>query len=101
MDAMLQYNWPGNVRQLENAIERAFAVGVSDTMLLDDLPAEIVKKYIPNQSEDVLSLRENEKILIAKALKKTEGNKTEAANLLDINLATLYRKLKRYGIPLT
>ena len=101
MDAMLQYNWPGNVRQLENAIERAFAVGMADAILLEDLPAEIAKKYLPKQNEETLSIRENEKILIIKALRKTGGNKIEAANLLDINLATLYRKLKRYGMPLT
>ena len=100
MDVMLSYHWPGNVRQLENVIERAFALGVGKTIKVSDLPPEIRNfgetSKIPGMS---YNLRKNEIILIKKALRKTEGNKPEAAKLLGISITTLYRKIKRYQIP--
>ena len=100
MDVMLSYHWPGNVRQLENVIERAFALGVGKTIKVSDLPPEIRNfgetSKIPGMS---YNLRKNEIILIKKALRKTKGNKPEAAKLLGINITTLYRKIKRYQIP--
>ena len=99
MGLMLRYFWPGNVRQLENVIERAFALGVGDTIDIQDLPTEI-RETTEEQKDDVinLNLRENETSLIKRALRETVGNKAEAARLLGINTATLYRKLKRYDI---
>ncbi|UCF86067.1 MAG: hypothetical protein JSV50_10660, partial [Desulfobacteraceae bacterium] len=65
-----------------------------------DLPSEI-KKFGDNSkiTGTVYTLQENEVILIKKALSKTGGKKAEAAALLGINITTLYRKIKRYGIP--
>ena len=99
MNAMLNYHWPGNVRQLENAMERAFVLGVGDVIELSDLPAELqafgdISVRKPMQ----FNLRENEIILIREAMNKTAGNKAEASDLLGINITTLYRKLKRYGL---
>ena len=99
MNAMLNFHWPGNVRQLENAIERAFVLGRADQIGLDDLPSEI--KEIGNMTKKEVSscnLKENEIMLINEALERTSGNKAEAADLLGINITTLYRKLKRYDI---
>jgi transcriptional regulator with PAS, ATPase and Fis domain len=100
MDILLNYNWPGNVRQLVNVIERAFALGVNEIIQVTDLPSEISKFGDSSKiTGTIYTLKENEIVLIKKALLKTGGKKAEAANLLGINTATLYRKIKRYGIP--
>ncbi len=100
MNAMLNYHWPGNVRQLENAIERAFVLGLGDTIELTDLPSELREiGEITITKGATLNLRENEIFLIKEAMNKTAGNKAEAAGLLGINITTLYRKVKKYDIP--
>jgi DNA-binding NtrC family response regulator len=100
IDLLMRYDWPGNVRQLENIIERAFALGQGDTILADDLPSEIrdLYKQTAISSPGSLNLAENEKLLILRALRKTKGNKAEAAQLLGINITTVYRKLEKYQI---
>jgi DNA-binding NtrC family response regulator len=99
MDLMLKYDWPGNVRQLENVIERAFALGVDGIITVSDLTPEIVAlQSIVNAHDNAYSLKENEISLIKSALQETGGNKSETAKLLGINAATLYRKIKRYGL---
>jgi len=100
MNALLNYHWPGNVRQLENAIERAFVLGLGDTVEVSDLPDEIRKFGESSIRKGTsLNLKENEIIMIKEALNKTTGNKAEAAELLGINITTLYRKIKKYDIP--
>ena len=99
MEMMLNYRWPGNVRELENAIERAFALGADGVIKTHDLPEEIrASEPPPHIGDTVLDIRENEILLIRKALHATGGNKAEAAELLGINLTTLYRKVKKYGM---
>ncbi|MDY6952962.1 MAG: helix-turn-helix domain-containing protein, partial [Thermodesulfobacteriota bacterium] len=99
MTLLLAYHWPGNVRQLENVIERAFALGVDEKIQPDDLPSEIRRfKEASYMTEGLLSLKENEIRLITKALQRAQGSKAKASDLLGINVTTLYRKLKRYGI---
>jgi len=99
MDLLIKYDWPGNVRQLENVIERAFALGMNDTIDAMDLPPEV---RLINQQDSVgennFNLADNEKMLIRRALRKTSGNKAEAAKLLGINLTTVYRKMEKYRI---
>jgi DNA-binding NtrC family response regulator len=100
MDILLNYHWPGNVRQLVNVIERAFALGVNEIIQVTDLPSEIRKFGDSSKiTGTIYTLKENEIVLIKKALLKAGGKKPEAADLLGINTATLYRKIKRYGIP--
>ncbi len=100
MDLLMRYKWPGNVRQLENVIERAFALGVGDMIQGMDLPAEIRDTNFTIQVNDNnLNLIENEKELIRRALEHVNGNKAEAAKLLGINITTVYRKLEKYRIP--
>ena len=100
-NGLTNYNWPGNVRQLENAIERAFVLGLGDRIELVDLPVEI-RESGENaiRRGTTLNLKENEIVLIQEAMSKTSGNKADAAELLGINITTLYRKIKKYDIPL-
>jgi two-component system response regulator AtoC len=99
MDILLNYHWPGNVRELENVIERAFSLGQDEIIHVDDLPTEIRKLGKASEPEGrTYRLRENEIILVKKALRKTGGSKAQAAELLGINVATIYRKIKRYGL---
>ncbi|MDY7037254.1 MAG: sigma-54 dependent transcriptional regulator [Thermodesulfobacteriota bacterium] len=99
LDILEDYHWPGNVRQLENVIERAFALGVNKTITVNDLPSEI-RKLGQNSGKDETShsLRKNEIMLIKRALRNTKSKKNEAARLLEIDLSTLYRKIKKYNI---
>ena len=99
IDLLMRYDWPGNVRQLENIIERAFALGEGDIISTQDLPVEI--RNIDNQlsiSNTNLNLVENERMLMLRALRQTSGNKAEAAKLLGINITTVYRKMEKYRI---
>ena len=101
LNLLSDYSWPGNVRQLENVIERAYALSSSNVIASSDLPPEI-RNFNENQYNDDtnLNLRDNEVKLIKKALKTTNGNKAKAAQLLGINLSTVYRKLDKYGIAI-
>ena len=99
MSKLMGYHWPGNARQLENVIQRAFALGAKDVVQLHDLPGEIVQqedRFI-SQNED-FNLKKIEKKAIFQALLKAEGNKAEAAKLLGINTTTVYRKMAKYNI---
>jgi DNA-binding NtrC family response regulator len=99
LDLLMRYNWPGNVRQLENIIERAFALGEGDAIRINDLPSEIRDMDRLSTIDDAcLNLVENEKILIKRALHQAKGNKAEAAQLLGINITTVYRKMEKYRI---
>jgi two-component system NtrC family response regulator len=94
------YNWPGNIRELKNIIERA--VILCDDNELDEtlLPYEIQNAQ-PARSGQGLSafdLSAVEKLHIQRVLNHTNGNRAEAARLLNIGVATLYRKLKEYGL---
>lgn len=101
--ALAAYRWPGNVRELENAIERAVVVSDSVKIELDDLPREIVeavsdKEAGPGPQAVEGTLREREIESIARALREAGGNKKLAAKRLGIHYATLYRKIKQYGL---
>ncbi|VBB42460.1 Transcriptional regulatory protein ZraR [uncultured Desulfatiglans sp.] len=99
LDALRRYHWPGNVRELENVIERAFLLCSDHLIRLCDLPSNIVAMP-QNSSSQNLKLRTHEANLIEKALSEAGSNKSTAADLLGINLSTLYRKMKKYDIPL-
>lgn len=102
-EALIKYRWEGNVRELENLIERAITITDDDTIGLEDLPAEILRdKEDPDEKttpypED-LTLAEVERLHIKSILKATEGNKSRAARRLGIDYTTLLRKLKSMGI---
>ena len=98
-DQLLHYEWPGNVRELENTMERAVALARGARVELEDLPEEI-RRTLPKPAVDgvVRSLAAVEKEYILAALELNEGNQTRTAEQLQIGSATLYRKLKRYGL---
>jgi len=95
------YNWPGNIRELKNIIERA--VILADDNVLDEtlLPYEMQGPQTVqtgNSSPSSFDLSSVEKLHIQRVLNHTHGNRAEAARLLNIGIATLYRKLKDYGM---
>ncbi len=90
------YSWPGNIRELYNVIEYAFAVSQGETLQIDDFPPDIQKLSAPF-NRNTLSA-EKEKDLMLETLQKTNYHKLKAAGLLGMHPATFYRKLKRYGI---
>lgn len=90
LDLLMNYDWPGNVNELKNIVERAVILGKGDILYCYDFP-----KYI-NRKKKFPTLKDMGKIHIRAALKKTGGDKTKAASLLGISRATLYAKLKDY-----
>jgi two-component system response regulator HydG len=96
---LLRYQWPGNVRELQNAMERAVAIGRASLTELDDLPEEVQQAIpIPSVTGPVRALDEIEKDYILAVLDLNGGNQTRTAEQLGIGSATLYRKLKSYGV---
>jgi DNA-binding NtrC family response regulator len=102
--ALLSYRWPGNVRQLRNALEAATLVSGGEVIVPGDFPPEVTQGVIPPSAAGPIplppsrTLTEIERDAIRDALAKTGGNKTQAAMLLGIGLRTLHRKVKEYGI---
>ncbi|SMO46718.1 sigma-54-dependent transcriptional regulator [Fodinibius sediminis] len=103
MSAMMAYEWKGQVRELENIIERAVLLSDNDYLLLEDLPSairEVADSETMEMDTDTLdrAVRVFEKHHIQSMLRRTEGNKSEAARLLGIDPSTLYRKMERLGL---
>lgn len=99
MAVLMAYRWPGNVRQLENVIQRAFALGLRDSLEVSDLPHEIVQQSAMKRPlHDDCNLKTIEMKTIRQALHRTGGNKAEAAKLLGVNTTTVYRKMVKYNI---
>jgi len=98
MARLIAYDWPGNIRELENAIERAVALGSGPILHVGDLPSGLhyaVGDRMP-QADEVMPLEELERRAILRALREAGGDKLAAARLLGIGKTTLYRKLKQY-----
>ena len=115
-----KYDWPGNVRQLENVLERAYYFSTSDWIEIKHLPAYLQEFYdehgklktagiMPdgqqNKKPETFQRTERETILVnidkklvLDALKQAKGNRTKAAKILGISRTTLYNKMKKYGI---
>jgi two-component system response regulator AtoC len=105
-----QYSWPGNVRELENAMERAVLLAEGTVVLPQNLPDKIWSvKPAPAQGRDTVgapsenlslkrAMRELEESYIRAALRRTKGNRTRAAEILEISHRSLLYKIKEYGI---
>lgn len=93
----LSYPWPGNVREMKNAIEHALIV-CDDVITPGDLPIDMLTAEPQREDTESLDLKSVEQSHIIKVLRHTGGNKTEAARLLKIGLTTLYRKIDEYEI---
>jgi DNA-binding NtrC family response regulator len=101
MRLLKAYSWPGNIRELEHAIERAVAMSNTAVLFPEDFPSEILRgvqtQEVPVQNT---SLEDMEKYHIVSVLQKVNFNKSRASEVLGIDRATLYRKAQRYGIDL-
>jgi len=104
---LMSHDWPGNVRELRNAIERAMILEESSLITPPSLPIAISRPdptYMVNPTAvaeiptDGLSLEDNERNLLARALEKTNGNQTQAARLLRITRDTLRYKMKKFNL---
>jgi two-component system response regulator AtoC len=106
LEILMSYKWYGNVRELENTIERAIVLTDKDHIELENLPHEIKdfkEEVVPEPSfDEEYSVKKASKVLeiglIKKALRKTKGNHTHAAKLLEISHRALLYKIKEYGI---
>lgn len=96
LDILINHTWPGNIRELENAIERAVVVAETDEIRKEDLPIDVATHY--SDVRKFWSLKSLEKEHIVKVLSLVRGNKSKASRLLGIDNTTLWRKLKKYNI---
>jgi two-component system, NtrC family, response regulator len=100
IEALKLHHWNGNIRELKNVIERSVLLSSSKEICIDSLPTEFKHKSDSKGSKHLsaFDLASAEKIHIQKVLNYTGGNKTKAAELLNIALTTLYRKIEEYKI---
>ena len=91
------YDFPGNVRELENIIERAIVLARGETIEIEHLPEMAVQTFRSNKGS-MPSLDDQERSYIEWVLDQTEGNKTKAAEILGIDRVSLWRKLKKYAL---
>ncbi len=94
VEALKQHHWKGNIRELRNVIERAVILADETHLTRRDLPYD----FSSSHPGPAFSLAEAEKAHIRKILAYTQGNKTKAAEILEIGLTTLYAKVKEYGL---
>jgi Nif-specific regulatory protein len=101
---LMQYDWPGNIRELENAIERAVVLGSTEWVLPEDLPEELVETEPagptgrPAATRYHETVKDSKKDLILKAVQQTAGNITEAARLLGIHPNYLHRLMRNLNL---
>jgi DNA-binding NtrC family response regulator len=97
MDALLAHPWPGNVRELEHAVERAVLLARGERVSAEDIGLKILGDGGPAALER-LTLDEVERELIRRALKRHDGNVSDAARSLGLSRSALYRRLERHGL---
>ena len=101
LELMFEYSWPGNVRELQNAIEHAMVLSDSHEIGVKSLPKEIrLPGLHPMANQAPQTLEEMERHTLMEAVRRANGNKKRAAEILGIHRPTLYAKLKRLGIKL-
>lgn len=101
MRAMENYDWPGNLRELQNIVKRTVLLSQESTINIDLLPVEITAFKGEDSKQDYsLFKNANEQELILDALEEANGNKSKAARILNVDRKTLYNKLKQYDIKL-
>ena len=98
--ALMNYHWPGNLRQMKNIVKRATLLAQGSFITLAELGTELLEAPSFNTTNMALRNEETEKEHILEALRQTGNNKSKAAQLLDIDRKTLYNKLKLYNIDL-
>lgn len=108
LELILAYRWPGNVRELENAIERAVVMCRKRAIGAEDLPPSLSRKATAaatasgDEGDELLPLKvaleAPERRIIERALERNDGNRQKTAQMLDVNRATLFNKMKKYGL---
>jgi transcriptional regulator of acetoin/glycerol metabolism len=101
LSALMRYPFPGNIRELENAIEHAFVICIDTTIQMDDLPQHILSHLSDagqKQPATAPPLEDAEMQAILSCLERNDYNRTRTAGELGISRNTLWRKMKRYGI---
>ncbi len=101
MSALMRYPFPGNIRELENAIEHAFVVCIDTTIQMDDLPQHILDHFASEgqkASAEKFPLEDAEMQAIISCLEENDYSRTRTARVLGISRNTLWRKMKKYGI---
>ncbi len=104
MEAVMDHTWPGNIRELKNALEYSFVTADDSLIQWAHLPKKITRNQGENRSPDLFippeSAIPDEKSELIDALKKTLGNQTKAARILNINRVTVWNRMKKYSIDL-
>ncbi|UCG12680.1 MAG: sigma-54-dependent Fis family transcriptional regulator, partial [Deltaproteobacteria bacterium] len=101
MEVLVHYEYPGNIRELQNIVERAVVLCNGEEILAKHLPQELGQysfKVYRQSSRQFPTLEENEVEYVSWILKQVDGNKTKAAGILGIDRVSLWRKLKRWGL---
>ena len=93
-----RYKWPGNLREMQNVVKRATLLSKGDYIEVEVLPNELFAIEAELDTEDLITISDNEKAALINALEMTNNNKSEAAKLLQINRKTLYNKIKKYDL---
>ncbi|NOX32986.1 MAG: AAA family ATPase [Deltaproteobacteria bacterium] len=104
MSLLVHYDWSGNVRELQNVLQRAVSISRDRTLYVDHLPMEIQDRlpreqeprHLPGKLKDEMAIAERQ--IVERALRITQGNRGQAAQLLGIHRTGLYQKMKRYGL---
>jgi Nif-specific regulatory protein len=97
-DALLRYDWPGNIRELENAIERAVVLGSTEMILPEDLPESVLERQVAKPGSYHSALAAAKRDLIRNAIRSARGNFTEAARLLGVNPNYLHRLVNNLNL---
>lgn len=100
IEALENYSWKGNIRELRNVVERSVILAQNSILDTDTLPLEWQYTKLESKASSSFSMASVEKAHILKTLQHTKGNKAETARLLEIGVATLYRKMEEYRIVL-
>ncbi|WP_447767137.1 sigma-54-dependent transcriptional regulator [Sphingobacterium faecium] len=98
LTALENHDWKGNIRELKNCIERSVILSDTDVLGVETLPFAHVAMESGTKMLSAFSMASVEKLHIQKVLQHTQGNKAEAARLLEIGIATLYRKIEEYKL---
>ncbi|MCH7866288.1 MAG: sigma-54-dependent Fis family transcriptional regulator [Myxococcales bacterium] len=98
LDVLMTHDWPGNVRQLENSIERGAALCRGERIMVEDMPIRLREASLVREGETIQSLQVMERAHILSTLERVGWNRKQAAELLQISTTTLWRRLKEFGI---